>query len=80
MQRKILVSPKKGVGCRFQKTIDHGNKGKYFHFANYNTTNWLLLHACQIKISNHLNNAQCLYYYPLSKNSNVKKKLEIKKR
>ncbi len=43
MQKKILVSPKKGVGCRFQRTIDCGNKGQYRHFANQNTTSWLLL-------------------------------------
>jgi len=75
MQRKILVSPKKGL-----EAIDHGNKMKYFHFANQNITSWLLLHRCQIKISNHLNNTQCPWCYPLSKNPNAKKELEIKKR
>jgi hypothetical protein len=80
MQRKILVSPKKGVGCRFQRTIDCGNKGQYLHFANQNTTSWLLLCASQIKIPNHLNNTQCPCYYPLSKNPNAKQVSEMKKR
>ncbi len=57
MQRKIFGSPKKGVGCKFQKTINHGNKGQYLYFANQNSINSLLLHACQIKNPNHLNNS-----------------------
>jgi hypothetical protein len=53
MQRKILASPKKGVG---------------------NHRSWK-----QSEIF-HLNNTQCPWCYPLSKNPKVKKKLEIKKR
>jgi hypothetical protein len=39
MQRKILVSPRKGVGCRFQKTIDHGNKSIIFKISS----NWYMV-------------------------------------
>ncbi len=67
MQRKILVSPKKGVGCRFQIIIDHGNKRQYLHFANQNTIDQLLVLASQIKIPNCFNNTQHLCYSPLSK-------------
>ncbi len=55
MQRKIHGSPKKGVGCRFQRTIDHGKKGQYLYFGNQNSISSLSLHVCQIKIPNHLN-------------------------
>jgi hypothetical protein len=65
------------VGCRFQRTVDYGNKGQYFHFANQNTTNSLLLPTSQINIPNHLNNTQCPYYYPLSKNLNAKQVLDL---
>ncbi len=80
MQRKILVSPKKGVGCRFQRIINHGDKRWYLHVANQNTTNQLLFLASQIKIPNHFSNTQCPCYYPLSKNPNAKQILGIKKK
>jgi hypothetical protein len=80
MQRKIFASPKKRVGCKFQIIINHENKGQYLHFANHNITSWLLLPACWIKIPNYLDNTQCPYCYPLSKNLNVKQVSEIKKR
>jgi hypothetical protein len=55
MQRKILINPKKWVGCRFKKTIDHGNKVKmqlasccYMHAkSSYQHTMPLLLSIIQ---------------------------------
>ncbi len=77
MQKKIFVNAKKKVGCKFQRTIDHGNKGQYLHFVNHNITSWLLLLAHHMKIPNHLSNTRCPYCYPLSKNLNVKQVPEI---
>jgi hypothetical protein len=76
----MLVNPKEKVGCTFQRTIHHGNKGQYLHFANQNTTNWLLLPTNHIKIPNQLNITQCPHYYLLSKNPNARQVLEIKER
>jgi hypothetical protein len=63
MQRK---SPKKGVGCTFQRTIDHGNKGQHLHFANQNTTSWLLLPTNHIRFQIILAtpNAPITIHYP----------------
>jgi hypothetical protein len=30
------IGPNKGFGCKFQRSIDHENKGQHFHFANQN--------------------------------------------
>jgi len=66
MQKKILVSPKKGVGCKFQKPIDHGNKGKYFTLSiRIQLAGCCYMHAksrFQIILTTH--NAFIVIHYP----------------
>jgi len=63
----------------FTILINTTNENINFHWITYMNIG-MLLPTSQIKIPNHLNNTHYPYYYPLSKNSNAKKNLEIKKR